>query len=111
MIKLPVQTGREMVEVDFIVVDVYALYMAILARPWLHAMGAVSSTVHVKVKYRFGRGEMVLTKYTSRLYYICIIFRFIKVIFYDPCRYCILCPLRLEPPFPNDTKLKGSRPV
>ena len=36
---------------DFIVVDAYSLYIAILARPWLHAMGAVSLTLHVKVKY------------------------------------------------------------
>lgn len=54
LIKIPVQTRREMVEVDFIVVDAYALYTAILARPWLHAMGAVSFTLHVKVKYWYG---------------------------------------------------------
>ena len=43
-----------MVEVDFIVVDAYSSYTAIVARPWLHAMGAVSSTLHFKVKYPFG---------------------------------------------------------
>ena len=40
-----------MVEVDFIVVNAYSPYMAIVARPWLHALGAVSSTLHQKVKY------------------------------------------------------------
>ena len=40
-----------MVEVDFIVVDAYSPYIAIVARPWLHALGAVSSTLHQKVKY------------------------------------------------------------
>ena len=40
-----------MVEVDFIVVDAYSPYMAIVARPWLHALEAVSSTLHQKVKY------------------------------------------------------------
>ena len=39
-----------MVEVNFIVVDAYSPYIAILARPWLHAMGAVSSTLYLKVK-------------------------------------------------------------
>ncbi|XP_065638679.1 uncharacterized protein LOC136071388 [Quercus suber] len=48
---LPVQTSSEVVEVDFVVVDVYSPYMAIVARPWLHALGAVSSTLHQKVKY------------------------------------------------------------
>ena len=50
-IKLPMQVGSEVVEVDFIVVDAYSPYIAIVARPWLHALGAVSSTLHQKVKY------------------------------------------------------------
>ena len=50
-IRLPIQTGSEVVEVDFIVVDAYSPYMAIMTRPWLHALGAVSSTLHQKVKY------------------------------------------------------------
>ena len=29
-------------------------YIAIAARPWLHAMEAVSSTLHLKVKYPSG---------------------------------------------------------
>ena len=45
-IRLPVQTGSETVEVDFIVVDAYSPYTAIVARPWLHTLGAVSSTLH-----------------------------------------------------------------
>ncbi|XP_030970734.1 uncharacterized protein LOC115991132 [Quercus lobata] len=44
-------TGSDVVEVDFIVVDAYSPYMAIMARPWLHALEAVSSTLHQKVKY------------------------------------------------------------
>nr|XP_023882466.1 uncharacterized protein LOC111994820 [Quercus suber] len=51
MIRLPVQTGSEVVEVDFIVVDAFSPYTAILGRPWLHDLGAVSSTLHQKVKY------------------------------------------------------------
>ena len=50
-IRLPVQAGSKVVEVDFIVVNVFSPYMAIVARPWLHALGAVSSTLHQKVKY------------------------------------------------------------
>ena len=37
-IKLPVQIGLETVEVDFIVVDAYSPYTAIVARPWLHTL-------------------------------------------------------------------------
>jgi len=53
-IKLLVQAGLEVVEVNFIVVDAYSPYTAIVARPWLHAIGAVSSTLHLKVKYLSG---------------------------------------------------------
>ena len=53
-IRLPVQTGSEMMEVDFIVVDAYSPYIAIVARPWLYTLGAVSSTLHQKIKYPFG---------------------------------------------------------
>ena len=45
------QTGLETVEVDFIVVDAYSPYKAIVARPWLHTLRAVSSTLHQKIKY------------------------------------------------------------
>ena len=45
------QTGSEVVEVDLIVMDAYSPYIAIVARPWLHILGAVSSTLHQKVKY------------------------------------------------------------
>ena len=43
-----------MVEVDFIVVEAFSPYTAIMGRPWLHSLGAVSSTLHQKVKYSFG---------------------------------------------------------
>ena len=36
---------------NFIVVDAYSPYTAIVARPWLYAMGVISSTLHLKVKY------------------------------------------------------------
>ena len=51
MIRLLVQAWNEVVEVDFIMVEAYSPYTAILTRPWLYAMGAVSSTMHIKVKY------------------------------------------------------------
>ena len=51
LIKLPVQVGSEVVKVDFIVVDAYSPYTPILARPWLHTIGVVFSTLYLKVKY------------------------------------------------------------
>ena len=53
-IRLSVQTGTDVVEVDFIVVDVFSPYTAIMGRSWLHSLGVVSSTLHQKVKYPSG---------------------------------------------------------
>ena len=39
-------------EADFIMVDVYFPYTNIVAKPWLHTLSAVSSTLHQKVKYQ-----------------------------------------------------------
>ena len=50
-IRFHVQTGSKTVEVDFIVVEAYSPYTVIVARPWLHTLGAVSSTLYQKVKY------------------------------------------------------------
>ena len=50
-IRLPIQIDSEVVDVDFIVVDSYSPYTAIVAKPWLHALGAVSFTLHKKMKY------------------------------------------------------------
>ena len=50
-IRLLIQTGSDIVEVDFIVVDAYSPYTAIVVRTWLHALRVVSSTLHQKVKY------------------------------------------------------------
>ena len=53
-IRLSVQAGSEVVEVDFIVVDASSPYTVIVARPWLHVLGAVSFTLYLKVKYISG---------------------------------------------------------
>ena len=53
-IRLPMQAGTDVVEVDFILVDAFSPYIAIISRPWLHSLGAVSSTLHQKVKYPSG---------------------------------------------------------
>ena len=45
-IRLPVQTGSDVVKVDFIVVDAFSPYTTIMGRPWLHTLGVVSSTLH-----------------------------------------------------------------
>ena len=50
-IPLPVDMEGKGVIVTFVVVRSFSPYTAILGRPWIHAMKAVSSTLHVKVKF------------------------------------------------------------
>ena len=57
-IRLSVQAGTDVIEVDFIVVDAFSPYTAIMGRPWIHSLGAVSSTLHQKVKY-LSRGQVL----------------------------------------------------
>ncbi|XP_030922922.1 uncharacterized protein LOC115949785 [Quercus lobata] len=51
--------GKEVI-VTFIVVRSFSLYIAILGRPWIHAMKAVPSTLHVKVKFPTEYGVAVV---------------------------------------------------
>nr|XP_023903739.1 uncharacterized protein LOC112015557 [Quercus suber] len=50
-ISLSVNMEGKEVLVTFIVMASFSPYIAILGRPWIHAMGAVLSTLHVKVKF------------------------------------------------------------
>ncbi|XP_075644940.1 uncharacterized protein LOC142615912 [Castanea sativa] len=59
-ISLLVSTEGKEVIVTFIVVASFSLYTTILGRPWIHDMGAVPSTLHVKVKFRTEDGITVV---------------------------------------------------
>ena len=53
---------------NFIAVDAYFSYTAIVARPQLHAMGVVPSTLHLKVNYLSGGQveELVESQFMAR---------------------------------------------
>ena len=59
-ISLPMNMEGKEVMVTFIVVVSFSSYTAILRRPWIHAMGAVSSNLHVKVKFHTEQGIAVV---------------------------------------------------
>ena len=50
-ISLSVDMEDKEVIVTFIVVRSFSPYIAIQGRPWIHAMKAIPSTLHVKVKF------------------------------------------------------------
>ena len=53
---------------DFIVIEAYSPYMAILARLWLYTIWALSSILHVKLKYptKGGVGELLGCQVVAR---------------------------------------------
>ena len=59
-ISLPVNMEGKETMVTFIVVTSFSPYMMILGRPWIYAIGAVPSTLHVKVKFRTEQGIAVV---------------------------------------------------
>ncbi|XP_075665907.1 uncharacterized protein LOC142635669 [Castanea sativa] len=59
-ILLPVVMGGREVMVTFIVVTSFSPYTAIFGRPWIHDMGVVPSTLHVKVKFRTDEGITII---------------------------------------------------
>ncbi|XP_023905132.2 uncharacterized protein LOC112016904 [Quercus suber] len=59
-ISLPVNMEGKEVMVSFVTVASYSPYTAILGRPWIHAMGAVPSTLHMKVKFHTDYGVTVV---------------------------------------------------
>ena len=77
MIRLSVQVGDEEVQVDFILLKVFSPYTVILARTWLHIMGAMSSTLHMKVKYptQGKMEELVGSQAIARQYLVSVITR------------------------------------
>ena len=48
------------VMVTFIVVNSFSPYITILGRPWIHVIGAVPSTLHVKVKFPIEQGVAIV---------------------------------------------------
>ncbi|XP_023920008.2 uncharacterized protein LOC112031552 [Quercus suber] len=59
-ISMPVNMEGKEVVVTFIVVTSFSPYTAILSRPWIHAIGSVPSTLHVKVKFPTKHGVAVV---------------------------------------------------
>ena len=59
-ISLLMNMERKEVKVIFIVISSFSPYIAILGRSWIHAMGAIPSTLHVKVKFHTEQGVVVV---------------------------------------------------
>lgn len=50
-VDLPVWVGPHMFQINFQVIDIAPAYSCLLGRPWIHEAGAVTSTLHQKLKF------------------------------------------------------------
>ena len=79
-ISLLVNTEGKEVMVKFIVVNSFSPYIAILGQPWIHAIGIVPSTLHVKVKF-YTKHEIAIVigdQQVARQYLVAAVNREIK---------------------------------
>ncbi|GAU51349.1 hypothetical protein TSUD_412970 [Trifolium subterraneum] len=58
-VDLPMMIGPHLFQITFQVMDIQAAYSCLLGRPWIHDSGAVTSTLHQKLKF-VKNGKLVI---------------------------------------------------
>ncbi|RDX91743.1 hypothetical protein CR513_26230, partial [Mucuna pruriens] len=59
-IEIPVQIGPFEFQIHFQVMDIRPAYSCLLGRPWIHAPGAVLSSLHQKLKFIVGDKRVII---------------------------------------------------
>ena len=50
-VDLHIKVGSQIFNSTFYIMDIHTAYSCFLGRPWIHGVGAVTSTLHQKLKY------------------------------------------------------------
>lgn len=50
-VDLPMKIGPHTFFITFFVMDIHAAYNCLLGRPWIHSVGAITSTLHQRLKF------------------------------------------------------------
>ncbi|KAI5431210.1 hypothetical protein KIW84_035393 [Lathyrus oleraceus] len=58
-VDLPVKIGPSNFQITFQVMDIHSAYSCLLGRPWIHEAGAITSTMHQKLKF-VKNGKLVI---------------------------------------------------
>ncbi|KAI5436084.1 hypothetical protein KIW84_022506 [Lathyrus oleraceus] len=74
---LPMKIGPSDFQITFQVMDIHPVYSFLLGRPWIHEAGAVTSTIHQKLKFVknnklvvVGREKTLLVSHLSSFAYV-----------------------------------------
>lgn len=78
-VDLPVKIGPQVFGAKFFVVDIQPAYFCLLGRLWIHGVGAVTSTLHQKMK--FPSGSKIVTVCGEEEYMVSHVtsFRYVEV--------------------------------
>ncbi|XP_039021236.1 uncharacterized protein LOC120153320 [Hibiscus syriacus] len=75
--EIPLMIGLAIYNVDFVIMDIHLTYNCLLGRPWIHAAGAVPSSLHQKLKFiidrrlvSIGAEQEIIASVTSETPYI-----------------------------------------
>ncbi|GAU46907.1 hypothetical protein TSUD_299580 [Trifolium subterraneum] len=60
-VDLPMMIGPHLFQITFQVMDIQAAYSCLLGRPWIHEAGAVTSTLHQKLKF-VKNGKLIIVE-------------------------------------------------
>ncbi|KAI5436101.1 hypothetical protein KIW84_022517 [Lathyrus oleraceus] len=76
-LELPIKIGPSDIQITFQVMDIHPSYSCLLGRPWIHEAGAVTSTLHQKLKFVknkklvvIGGEKALLVSHLSSFFYI-----------------------------------------
>lgn len=59
-VDLPIKIGPHKYFITFYVMDIYPTYSCLLGRPWIHSAGAVTSTLHQRLKFLINNKLVIL---------------------------------------------------
>lgn len=85
-VDLPMKIGPHIFFITFYVMDIYPAYNCLLGRPWIHSAGAVTSTLHQRMKFMIGNKLVVVEGEEDIAVSHLALFRYVEVEGTTKCR-------------------------
>lgn len=78
-VDLPMKIRPHVFFITFYVMDIYPAYNCLLRRPWIHSAGAVTSTLHQRLKFMIGSKLVVVEGEKDIMVSHLALFRYVEV--------------------------------
>ena len=76
-VDLPIHIGPHLFQITFQVMDIVPTYSSLLGQPWIHEAGAVTSTLHQKLKF-VREGKVVIINGEEALLISFVLFQYCR---------------------------------